>query len=317
LWDAGKILNKMNLIPIVAIILILVIIFSMINAPESQSDINIQPLIVIGNDGQNIPIENVFSENADGKYILLNDIDARIEIQKSNIYIEGNANTISGFNKQYSSGMIITNLENVTIANLIVQDYYYGMIIQNSQSCNIVNCKFDLNSFGLKIEDSYFSSIINNIASNNDETGIILIDSDSNIIDSNAVFYGRDGMMLYGSSNNTITRNTIIKNDQDGIKIDQRAEFNDISRNDIATNKVGLTIYNSWSNMICLNNIFGNSYSQARVFGSSKENIWDNGEIGNYWGITHASANFEYDIYSEGAKNIDHHPLTNKVNLLT
>jgi hypothetical protein len=89
----------------------------------------------------------------------------------------------------------------------------------------------------------------------------------------------------------------------------EQSKYNTISDSDV--NYLGL-FGNSTGSVIYRNNILGIDYGvhYVRESGYCPLNQWDNGSIGNYWSDYGGSGQYIID----GA-NIDHHPLTQKVNV--
>ena len=147
-------------------------------------------------------------------------------------------------------------------------------------------------------------------------SGIFVNQSSGNDISHNTVTDNNNGISLYSSPNNEISGNTVTDNDN-GISLYSSAN-NEISGNTITKNNNGiyLALY-SRKNIIYCNN-FNNTYQVL----SDSENVWDDGNQGNYWsdytGVDKFSGPYQNETGSDGigdtpfvidVNNQDKHPL--------
>ena len=147
-------------------------------------------------------------------------------------------------------------------------------------------------------------------------SGIFANQSSGNDISHNTVTDNNNGIGLYFSPNNEISGNTVTDNDN-GISLYSSAN-NEISGNTITKNNNGiyLALY-SRKNIIYCNN-FNNTYQVL----SDSENVWDDGNQGNYWsdytGVDKFSGPYQNETGSDGigdtpfvidVNNQDKHPL--------
>jgi len=158
--------------------------------------VNIQPVkawngtIYIHADGNIDPSTAPIQQNGD-VYTLTDNIISDgdgILIEKSNIEIDGNGHTIQG--SYGGSGVSLTSVNDVTIRNINVQDFYYGILIVSASQTTISG---------------------NNLTANN--IGIVLLDSsDYNSMNGNNINGNDIGIWVDSSSNNDIYHNNFIDN---------------------------------------------------------------------------------------------------------
>ncbi len=147
------------------------------------------------------------------------------------------------------------------------------------------------NKRGLSIGGSSYSNIVSfNYISSNNESGIRGTGS-HNIISNNTISHNADGLLLsqhmpsWTRSNNfTITDNTIISNNGNGLEI-WNSSFATISGNNISNNENGIRLIGSRSATISGNTISSNSNDGISLFPF-------------IWGIS-------------GEPEVYHHPITN------
>jgi parallel beta-helix repeat protein len=90
------------------------------------------------------------------------------------------------------------------------------------------------------------------------------------------------GIYLQQSSDsNTLSGNNIIANSAWGVYLDSSSDSNTLSGNNITNNHEGIELlYSTSNNAIYDNNFINNTY---QVDWYSSTNVWDNGNVGNYW----------------------------------
>jgi len=217
-------------------------------------------------------------------------------------------------------------LENSIIGNNITDNQYYGISLYSYHAMasgnSIVGNSIANNEGGILL----YSSCVNNTVSENNISanagwGISLESgSSNNTISGNIITDNENGILMNTGmsicSNNSVVRNKLEANDGYGILL-QYAINNSLSGNNIANNLRGLSLdvaaywggdeleMGSEGNLICGNDIVGNSVSgievlnssnnliydnnfksnTAQVLSQSSSNIWDDGypSAGNYW----------------------------------
>jgi len=217
-------------------------------------------------------------------YTLTGDVVGSITVSASNIVLDGSGHTVSGISLQ---GTL-----NVTVKNFVVT--YEGGTI------------------GVSLSDAS-----NNLIMNNTVTGF------ESVLAMNAITFA--GIYVMGGTSNAITQNNLLYN-LDGM------DFINISYNLIVQNNITCTpnyggilstaiYFIPASDNIIYRNSFENSTFQAKV--SDSVNVWDDGNLGNYWSnykTQHPNAiqiddSGTYNIpYTLDAQNVDRHPLTQPFN---
>ncbi|KKK96425.1 hypothetical protein LCGC14_2662890, partial [marine sediment metagenome] len=207
------------------------------------------------------------------------------------IYLEDVENGLlinNTFSYSSSHGIELRHGQNITIVKNIVENNFRGLTLTASSNNNIVrNNSVSFN--GDPSGDYYAGIVIQNSDGNiiqenevfNNENGGIFTDFDSNnneILGNN--FYGNEyGMQLSGNGYNQILDNNISNNDY-GIYFESSSNYNNVSKNFIVNNNLYGIILDSNQNYIYLNNFSKNSIN---ALDNGVDNKWDYGEVGNYW----------------------------------
>lgn len=249
------------------------------------------------NNAQNIVLSN------------LTIINSRLMINNAGVFINSNAN-------------------NNTVQDCVIYNNFDGVFIQNSRNNLITKCNITLNAkIGIHLTAPTGLCVNNRISqnniSNNMQYGIQLENGNTmnNNIEKNKIFSNSIGIVLNYSKSNLIKNNTIWINPQKGIVLNQNADSNTITENNIDSNGqgsagqwgYGIQIINPcMDNKIYLNDFRNNNnppnpiaqgYDNDPVL--PMPNKWDNSFgpafmfLGNYWqgwaGID-ADQNGVYDL---------------------
>lgn len=284
--------------------LILLFIFSALVGLQSikVTKANFTPLptlpasIYIRSDGSFDPSTAPLQRVGD-TYKFANNINNTIEVQRSNIVIDGNGFTITNptviteglmIPIGWLPGISLFGVSNITIVNATLQDCITGIRVENSTNITINQNAIKGGTDGIAVFSSIGISIVNNTIQSS-STGIHFLPSNPNAIDSREIkierniIFGTDkgisgpiinsqitdnnltGMgtaLNYAGSNNLITRN-IFQYSNCGIWfIDQLAVNSTIFRNDFDRNSRNVVV----------------PFIRDPPF-----NHWDNGTVGNYW----------------------------------
>jgi parallel beta-helix repeat protein len=157
-------------------------------------------------------------------YILTGNVYSEIEVQRSNIVIDGNGHTVQGSGGGY--GFILTQVNNVTIKNVSIKGFTEGIWLQSSNGNNI---------YGNTLTENTFN-------------GIALYFSSNNIIHENTIGKSNCGIQLYGSSKNSIKGNDIYETSFASILVDASSNQNRIVENTFTGG--GLLISYSYGNVV-------------------------------------------------------------------
>jgi len=234
------------------------------------------------------------------------------------VIFDGKGYTIDGQDTTSSYGIYVkttsgSNLDNITIKNVVLRDWdtgvyyynvsngeirdvtatsntYYGVHLLYSTYNTITKNTLNSNTLdGIFVQaNSNNNNITDNTLSNNGNYGITLSYSKYNDITNNAAdFNSISGIWLTYSDNNTLHNNTFISNTQDGIYFSY-SHYNKISNNTVYNNSVGISIpllfgYPSNGNLFYHNYIVNNptQASDANPAGTD----WHHPTLlqGNYW----------------------------------
>jgi len=243
-------------------------------------------------------------------YILTGDLTFGIQVQRSNIVVDGSGYTLQGDGEIHGPtdilgmGLEIVDCRNVTVRNLSIKDFTRGIRFTDSSDCHAHHNLLVNNTIGVEmgyVDDSY--------SDNNTVSGNLIKENDAGI------------RLIYGSSN-TISENIITANDE-GVSIWGASE-NTISWNNITRNERGVYVETSGVNVIHHNNFVGNT-NDWWDYGLTpwpfqlpfSINMWDDGVEGNYWSnYTGFDADGDgvgdapHELYEN---NTDNYPLMNPV----
>jgi parallel beta-helix repeat protein len=258
--------------------------------------LNIQPAraegtIYIRADGSVDPPDAPVSTVDDVTYILSGNItgDADgIVVERSNIIVDGNGYTVQGTGN--GRGFYWSGINNVTIQNMNIMDFYEGIRLDYSSNNNgIIENNITANTaYGIHL---FHTSNNNGISENNiTNNGIgIWIDfsSSDNSIRENNIANNDNGILFDSSYDNGIIGDNIINNSRYGIVVAYGSSNNTINGNNATNNQWGISVVDSSNNSITGNNITANSYCGIDVVGSSYNTISVNNIVDNeYWGIS-------------------------------
>jgi parallel beta-helix repeat protein len=302
--------------------------------------------IIIKADGSIDPPTALISTVDNVTYVFTADINNQsIFVQKSNITIDGRGHVLQGSYINFSYGMSLSDMTNVTIENMRIDAFWYGIFVDSGSNnrisgnniTNNVDALFlqssandsisgnnitDNNGWGVTFFDSYNETLSRNNITSNHAGGVALGPSANDAISENNVTDNTgDGIMLYGILNyttlrsstvgNTITNNNVRNNKADGIKLISSTN-NTISGNNIIENQLNIEADYSSHNMIYNNNFVSNA---QQVLCNTSRNTWDSGypSGGNYWSNYNGTdadhdgiGNTEYSIDTD---NADRYPL--------
>jgi parallel beta-helix repeat protein len=190
------------------------------------------------------------------------------DITISHLKIDGNlSNVVSGtqsgiqLSANYSG---TTNMRNVHIDNVVIQNFNGGGIYTEANSSRITNNVIDTVAYGIDVEAGSNSTVTGNVVRSTTEIGILVYSSGGNTITGNALSnITKTGIDVEGTgtANNTISGNTISGNSsvQSGIFAGDTANHNVFSNNTI-TGFVGSGIA---TQNVSYNTISGNTISES------------------------------------------------------
>ena len=193
--------------------------------------------------------------------------------------------------------------------------------------------------FGLYDTSSYSSISQNAIIGN---SGGVIVDSCNNVtIDNNLILNNGNGIALRWNGNFSVNSNNVTNNSGYGIEFGEGCNNSTVYSNNIDGNAVGINLLNfaitksmvnnsdiigiGTNDKVYQNNIdnlqnafvqtafpYGNITTAYEAIGNGTDVLsWDNDSVGNYWSDYTGNGTYVID-----KNNIDHHPLTQPVNVL-
>ncbi len=215
-------------------------------------------------------------------YTLTDDLtNTTLKIERDGITIDGAGHSITGHSTSYQEGIDISNRTNVTIKNVVINQFGVGVLMQNAQSNSLTANKIStFSAFMLDNSD-------NNYIANNTSTqgyGIYGSGSNNQILSnsfSGGLSGGGNGMgILLTGSHNTISYNTVIH----GVGIELYCQNSTISYNTVLNGYAGLLLLRATNNLVygnIIRNITTDSQTiEAQAFylsdGSTNNTIFEN-----------------------------------------
>lgn len=208
-----------------------------------------------------------------------------------------------GLSWKITSGKINDNLLTGSVINSSIHDNYFGiytfgatgLTIKNNDvfhnveygidphddSNNLLiaeNRVYENGNHGIILSKRCFNNIISSNASYNNKLHGIMLDrnSNNNVVVKNEVYGNVDGIALYDSDRNLITENNI-KDNKQGIRLNNTSEFNYIENNSVTNNSTGMHVYGGSNNNIAVNNKI--AFNKLAL---SIQNAFDNIFYGNF-----------------------------------
>jgi parallel beta-helix repeat protein len=211
-------------------------------------------------------------------YTLTGNIADNVEVQRSNIIIDGNGYTVqgSGIDSGITIDGYLNDANNVTLRNLRITDFELGIEIIESSYSTIYGNVINNTKLGIFVDSSSFNNI-----SGNDITDPVSTTTPDTY-----------GMQISGSSySNAISSNEITNKDY-GIYLPSLSYPNLISRNNITNSLQGIHLWSS-NNILFYENIIADSQTAGFYFRDSSSN---NTIFGNT--ITNSNSGLRFDPQS-------------------
>ena len=277
-------------------------------------------IIYIRADGSIGPPTAPISTMDNVTYTVIGNITDSIVVERDNIVVDGAGHNMTG--SRNGNGITLTDRTNVTVRNMVIQNFHYGIWLSNSTS-NVVSGNVVLAcDYSIQVSESLNNTISqNHIASIEEQGGIRLIyagikldrSSNNTIIQNNVTQCQQaitiEGWMYDGedASNNTIIENTVDYipwSNGLGIGLDHSSN-NIIARNEITPSKGFIPWYgtgicavelsNSLNNSIIKNSIRRNDEG-IRLLDSALNNITENILANNMYGIHLKALNIMHSL---------------------
>ncbi|MCW4033743.1 MAG: right-handed parallel beta-helix repeat-containing protein [Candidatus Bathyarchaeota archaeon] len=317
---------------------LLVVCFAAVSIPRIKP-VKADDLLYIRSDGS---VEGTDTLQIDGNlYVFTADVFGSFVVEKDNIVIDGAGFTLQGSGVDSSKGVYAEHRSNITVKNLQIKNFGYGVhffgcsnstvvgnvvedvytegshgiqfavLLERSSNNTVTKNNLTNNDLGVAVKESDNNTISENVITNNFR-GLDLVASENNIVYNNYVADNSDGVALE-NMHNSLIGNTVTNNSNTGILL-YGAGLNSIIENHIAFNEQGLVVTNCWQNTIYGNNFVNNS---VQVDIDDSDNIWDNGNKGNYWSdYTGADTNADGTgdtPYVINENNQDNYPTMNEL----
>jgi parallel beta-helix repeat protein len=264
--------------------LLLILSFVLVSLPQITI-VKAESTIYIHSDGS---VEGTDNIQIDGDvYIFISDINGSIRVERDNVVLNGAGYRLQGDGNQ--NGITLRFGNNITVNNLQLSSFHIGIVVMGSDNNKILENTITDNFRGLDFTSSENDTVSGNHIANN-----------------------VDGIALENMYN-SIVENTITNNSNFGIHL-YGAGFNNIIGNNITNNGRGILVSICYNNVISHNNFINNT---NHVETDDSNDIWDNGEEGNYWDNyngTDGDGNGIGDTaYIINENNQDNYPLTNVI----
>lgn len=219
-----------------------------------------------------------------------------IQIDSSNIILDGNNFTLSGFHT--GAGVFMNGKSGVTITNLNITNFSFGTRLFNSDNNRLINNHFtNIDGQGMTFSNSHSNIVTGNavsllIPSTSRRQGFTLSGSRDNLFQDNRVALntrasspGHQGILLFSASNNnTFTSNTVFDAYQGVLLFD--SHNNNFTGNSASNTNQGILLFNSSNNVFHENIIRETQNTGFTIFAPSNGNsIYNNNFVHN---ATHA-----------------------------
>jgi len=216
-----------------------------------------------------------------------------IDVERSNIIIDGNGCTVLGNQSGY--GLSLIDVGNVTIENSNIENFTTGIYLNSSNNIVSENNVTANTFYGIQLDESSNNNIVSgnnatanwfgfllygsyNIVTGNDATanvdGIVTnFGSNNSISYNNVTKSDQSGIWVYYSSNNTVNGNTATANKDSGISVGSSPN-NIVIGNDATANEgLGISIERSPNNVVSGNNVTANGLDGINIFYSSNNTV--------------------------------------------
>ena len=221
------------------------------------------------------------------KDLIINSQSAKegILIENSNAYCVIENCTIFVYGGHFPTGIKINNTSNAKIINNNCSLNYYGLYLDHSNNNtlikNDVSDRFALSipdalllSNGIILEDSNHNLISKNFGKYGEHSAIYILESSHNIIINNEFYLFGTGLVLWGGTYNNISKNSFTNCHEDGLDLD--GNDNNISENVMKYNGESGVIIIGNDNFITENVMSNNGKSGIDLFFSDGNFITKN-----------------------------------------
>jgi parallel beta-helix repeat protein len=223
-------------------------------------------------------------------------------------------------------GMLLVGLTDSEITKNVVANNGEGIVMKGSSNNRIVGNLVENNSKALYFEASHSNEVSGNRITYSPDFAVHLDNSHDNNFSDNYIAHSGKGFTLNRGNNNLVAGNSILYSKETAFHIGESAD-NIVTGNNIAWNR-GWAIRITGSvgdNKIHHNDFINNMGDSGQTYlGSETNNLWDDGEEGNFW--SGYQRRYPMAEEAEGANvmdtplvineiNEDRYPLVNPVDL--
>jgi parallel beta-helix repeat protein len=233
------------------------------------------------------PTAPIFTED-NVTYTLTSNITsdtAGIVIERDNIILNGASHTLNKSQGGDYDGITLSNVTNVTVANLTVINFFDGIELNDSSNDVIADNNIINSICAIFLDSSSNNTLSGNNAINNGE-GIFLLGSSGNsLLDNNATDNYAGIWLRYSSNNNTMYANIVTSDVNWGIFLDTSCSNNVIGFNIASNESIGIFVQSSSNNNILLGNNSTNNEIGLQLAFSDNNTLSENSFVGNSLGI--------------------------------
>ncbi|HXX88446.1 MAG TPA: NosD domain-containing protein, partial [Candidatus Acidoferrum sp.] len=268
-------------------------------------------IVYINSDGSISPVSAPISSYDDVIYTLTGNISypayAGIVVARSNIVLNGNGFTVQGNQTSPGgNGIDLTDTNNVTIKNTVIQYFDYGIYLMNSNREWIIQNNATSNTYdGITLDSSSsYNSVTGNIVTAN-TNGISVYSSSNNIIAGNYAAGNGYGIYVSSSSNVSIVGNTAIASNVSGIYLYSSSNNTIMSNNITASlSAASILLYSSSNNLLGGNTVISSNVGIELTYSSSYNRVEDNTAASNHYGVwLYVSSNYNTIIGNNVTSN--------------
>ena len=130
-----------------------------------------------------------------------------IVVERDNIIINGNGYVVQGKPIDYSTGVRLSERNNVSVENIGVKGFVWGIYLFDSSMIKVNANNLINNTWGVLIRDSSKNSIKGNIIVNSKHAGLFFDESSENEVIDNTFI--NDGMFVWESYDNIVVNNWV------------------------------------------------------------------------------------------------------------
>jgi parallel beta-helix repeat protein len=198
-------------------------------------------------------------------YTFIGNVNANesgIAIERDNMTLKGVGYTLQGTLAPYSTGVYISQRNNITTEGVKIHGFINGVVLNNTSNSKVSGNSITNSSYCICLLSSNRNSVESNSVATEMASGIILADSSNynSILRNNISCSNGEGIDLSSSSANNITENSV----HDGLNgiILEFSDNNTLSKNSVTgNNDVGILLLSSSDNVLRENSMVGNTYS--------------------------------------------------------